>query len=162
MSPIHPKTEPEREPYFRSAFRPRLRILGGLIDGIPLFDTILLLGLFYVINSIFILRPGIALDLPQTPFAAGARYGDLVVTLSQENMVFFNDERTTIDGLQAAFLQAAHGNPEAVLVIEADGRVPHRTLVQVYNMAMSAGIRQVSLATGVAAAADETPAPPAP
>ena len=155
-----PSPEAPREPFFRSAFQPRVKLIGGLFDAIPLFDALLLLGLFTIMNSLFVLRPGIALDLPATPFAAGTRYGDVVVTLSQENMVFHNDERTTLEGLQSVFLQEAHRNPDAVLVIEADGRVPHRTLVEIYNMAMASGLRKVSLAAGLGAGSGPAPAQP--
>ena len=72
-------------------------------------------------------------------------------SISQEGMMFFNDERMTMEELGAALAQAAFDQPDASLVIEADGRVPHRTLVQIYNMATAAGIKSVVLATRVPA-----------
>ncbi len=61
--------------------------------------------------------------------------------------MFFNDERTTLEGLAFAFAQALHEDPEARLIIEADARVPHGTIVEVYNMASGAGISSVVLAS---------------
>ncbi|MFH0880287.1 MAG: biopolymer transporter ExbD, partial [Lentisphaerota bacterium] len=85
----------------------------------------------------------------ESPFYSGVPYEAMVVTISQEGMIFFNDERTALKGLAQAFAQAAHDHPEATLVIEADGRVLHSTLAEIYNMAMGAGIRKVALATRV-------------
>ena len=76
-----------------------------------------------------------------------ARYGDLVVTLPQEGMYFFHDERMTADALAAALRKAAYGQPDRALILEADQRISHRTLMEVYGMAASAGITQVLVAT---------------
>lgn len=72
----------------------------------------------------------------------------MVVTISQEGMIFFNDERMTMDALPAALRRLARTNPGATLLLEADGHVFHDTLIQVYNMAV-AGIEKVTLATRV-------------
>ena len=37
-----------------------------------------------------------------------------------------------------------------MLVIQADGRVPHETIVEIYNMAMRAGISKVAIAARLA------------
>ena len=80
-------------------------------------------------------------------FEGGEPYGSLVVTIAQEGMIFFNDERKTLDGLGNAFRQAVHDDPTARVLVEADGRVPHSMLVRIYNMAKEAGIKEVTLAT---------------
>jgi biopolymer transport protein ExbD len=100
-----------------------------------------------MINSSFVMQPGISLSLPVSDFDDGALYGALVVTLAQEGLVFFNDERTTIEGLGAAFAQAVHEDPEARLIVEADARVEHGALVSIYDMATAAGLQHVTLAT---------------
>ena len=65
--------------------------------------------------------------------------------------MFFNDRRTTMGGLRADFAKAAHGRDDVSLIIEADSRVNHGTLVNIYNLAAQAGIRSVSWATRLAA-----------
>ena len=143
--------------YLRRRFRPRARPISRLVSVAPLVNLALLLFLFYVANSRFVLQPGIVVDLPVASFESGTQIGPMVVTVSQEGLVFFNDERTTLDGLEAAFAQAVHEHPGASLVIEADGRVQHNTLVNIYNMAMAAGIRQVALATRIQTAGPAIP-----
>lgn len=142
--------------FFPRMFRPRLRRQVSALDAVPFLNVLLLLFLFHLTRAPFVLQPGIKLDLPATAFNDGLSYDSLVVTVSQEGMVFFNDRRTTLDGLRTDFAKAAHGKTDAALIIEADGRVNHSTLVDIYNRAMQAGIRHVSLATRIAA---EEPAP---
>lgn len=141
------KLEAARFITLQRRFRTRLRPARGPMDVVPLVSVTLLLLLFFMVHSPFVLQPGILLDLPESPFTAGARYEALVVTVSQEGLIFFNDERTPLEGLASAFAQAAHEKPQRPLLIEADSRVRHGTLVQIYNMAATVGIREIVLAT---------------
>ncbi len=145
------KTITERISYLRRRYRPHERLFKGPIDVVPLVNVVLLFVFFFILQSPFVMQPGIVVNLPTASFASGVPYGAMVVTISQEGMMFFNDERMTMEELGAALAQAAFDQPDASLVIEADGRVPHSTLVQIYNMATAAGIKSVVLATRVPA-----------
>ena len=147
----------DRAPALGRRFRSNLSLARGLIDVAPLVDVALLLFLFFVMHASFVVQPGITVNLPETSFDAGAEYGSMEVMISQEKLVFFNDERTTLQGLASSFAQAHHINPGATLVIEADGRVPHQSIIQIYNMAMQAGITNVSVATRVHSAREAPP-----
>lgn len=142
---FHP--EIERLSSLRRRFRTRLRLACGPMAAIPLLNVLLLLWLFMVVHSSFVLRPGIRMQLPAAPFTAGARYGTLVVTLTQEGLVFFGDERMGLNELPAALSKAAAAKSDAPLLIEADGKVRQQVLVNVYTMATEAGFREVVLAT---------------
>jgi len=141
------RTVPDYFGFHQARYRPQRRLGRSWLDAAPLVDMALILLLFFMLSSSFVLQPGITLDLPVAPFDSGTPYGTLVVTLSREGLVFFNDERGTLDGLRGAFASAAQEDPEARLLIEADGSVPHERLVRVYNLAVAAGIRKVTLAT---------------
>lgn len=144
-----PSTLPASEKfgYLRRAVKSRRRRRRGLLDLVQVVDVGFLMLLFFMVNAGFVLQPGISVALPVSDFKGGEPYGALVVTIAQEGMIFFNDERTTLDGLGDAFRQATHDDPAARVLVEADGRVPHAMLVRIYNMAEAAGIKEVTLAT---------------
>lgn len=154
------------EPVYESLFhlrrqlRPRNRRTRGFLDAAPLADVVLLLLFFFISQSGFVLQPGIHVRLPVSEFADGAPYSGLVVTISQEGLVFFNDERTTLEGLASAFERSAHERANATLLIEADGRVRHESLIRIYNMARSAGILDVVLAHRLPPARPQPPTGP--
>ena len=125
------KTITERISYLRRRYRPHERLFKGPIDVVPLVNVVLLFVFFFILQSPFVMQPGIVVNLPTASFASGVPYGALVVTISQEGMMFFNDERMTMEELGAALAQAAFDQPDASLVIEADGRVPHSMLLEV-------------------------------
>jgi biopolymer transport protein ExbD len=131
----------------RRKYHSENRIANGLIDSAPFLDIALLLFLFFIVARIVVLQPGIVVDLPEAAFTTGADYESLVVYVSQEGHFYFGDERITLEGLESAFAQAVHEDPEARLLVEADRRVPYDTLVRIYNRAMSTGIRKVVLGT---------------
>ncbi|HBA83299.1 MAG TPA: hypothetical protein DCZ95_04310 [Verrucomicrobia bacterium] len=138
-----------RTSFLRRRFRSHYRLAAGFLDAIPLINIGLLLFLFFMANSPFVLQPGIIVNLPASPFNSGVPYGSMVVTVSQEGMIFFRDERVSMDGLSEALAREVQERPESTLLLEADGRVFNDTLVQVYNAAVSAGIEKVVLATRV-------------
>lgn len=128
-------------------FQPKYRLRHGPVPVIALVNVALLFMLFLVWGSQVVMQPGLLIQLPVAAFVSGAPYGQIVVTVTQEGQVFFRDERTPLDRLGSALSQAARQNKELSLTIEADARVPYETIVRVMNMAATAGIRQVNLAT---------------
>ena len=136
----------------RRCFRVTLRRNRGFVDAAPLVDVALLVFLFFLVQSSFVVQPGIRIDLPAGVFADAASYTAQVITISQHGMIFHNDERTTLDRLGPALRQSVQGQRGATLRIEADGQVDHRTLVEIYGLARDAGITDVVLATRLPAA----------
>ena len=139
----------ERLIHLRRRYRQENRIANGLIDSAPFVDLVLLLVLFLAVGHTVIRHPGVLVDLPECAFVSGADYQSLVVYVTQEGHLYFGDERTTLEGLEPAFAQAAHENPDTRLLLEADRRVPYQMLVDIYNRAMSAGIQKVILGTKI-------------
>ncbi len=133
--------------FIKRRYRSRLRYSRGIISAVPLADIILVIILFMVINSWYVVKPAVTVNLPEAPFVSGVSPGAMVLTLSREGLIFFNDERITLEGLQRGFVRAARDNPGTPLVIEADNRVRHGTIVRIYNMALEAGFEEVAIAT---------------
>ncbi len=154
MNP-EPVTCSEHMTFLRRRYPLRLRLARGVIGAVPLADLVFLALMFMILNSWVVLKPGVQLQLPEAKFVSGARMGASVVALSREGLIFFNDERTSLDELSQRLTRVARKQTDSVLVIEADRRVTHEVLIRIYDMAQTAGFQEVLLATRVA----ETPAP---
>ena len=128
----------------RRRFKGRYRRAVGPIEVTALLNVILLALMFLFTSSNFVLQPGVRVRLPTASFTDGVPYGSRVLTLTQSGMVFFNDERITMDRLESALARTVGESP---LLIEADEGTSYGILVEVYSLAMKAGIREVVLAT---------------
>lgn len=143
--------------HLHRTFLPRRRTGRGFLTGTIFLDAALLLSAFILATSPFVLKPGIALDLPVASKAGGIRFNDLVLQLSSEGVLFFNDEMVTLDTLEPALRAAVEKRPDSALILEADRSISQETTAAVYDAAAAAGFRQVFIATRHPAAPTTTP-----
>ncbi len=143
---------PPADPYLRLRFLPRggwasRRRVGWLVDGAYVADVALLLLMFFILSSFLVRRPGIQVSLPDVTGVEGLAQPVAVITLTQEDSVFFNDERTTLDGLPEAFRRDPYPAVGLRVLIEADGAVRHQDVARVAEMARQAGAEAIALGT---------------
>lgn len=134
--------------YFNWTLRPKRRLLYGPIEVVSLIDAVFIVLFFFMLHSAFVLQPGIKVRLPEAPFLDGAPYwSSMIVAITQEDMIFFNDERIPLQGLGDVFSRARHMHPQTPLVVAADSGVSQGRLIEVYTAAFQAGIKEVVMAT---------------
>lgn len=134
-------------------FRSNVQIAKGLIDPAPLVDVVFLLLLFFVLSSPFVMQTGFGVVLPTSNIPTTANFQGLVVTVTRDNLLFFNNQPITMEALENSFHRAVQQGRGRELIIKADKQVTHGTVVQIMGLAIKAGISVVNLATRV-----ETPA----
>lgn len=140
----------ERLVDFHRRFKSKRHFARGYSFGAVALNAALLILGFYILNSRFVLQPGVRIELPAAPFADGVPFlQSTIVAISRDGTIFCNDERTTVDGLSSHFAEARHADAETTLLIEADKRVQYGKLVEVYNQAQAAGIQRIIMATRV-------------
>ena len=132
--------------YLKRRFHLTCRLDKGVLEPAALVDVVLILFLFFIISSSYVVQPGVRIQLPEAEHPQGIAFSSLVVTISQEGIIFFDDQRTTIDGLKSAFEKMSYERRDHTLIIQADESVPNKTLVRICNKAMEAGIKDVAIA----------------
>jgi biopolymer transport protein ExbD len=145
----------------RTRYFPRFRVGQGLLSVAPWLNLVLLILFFLLLDSKFVLQPGVVVRLPEAPFRGGLHPTLTAVVLSVESgatgardeIVFFDDERflarndQQMERLRSAFVGKAVRSPEATLVLQADVSVRHGTVMRILTMARETGIKEVDLAT---------------
>jgi len=131
--------------------RPRLRFRGGSVSLMVVLDTAFLLVGFFLLASPAVLKPGIQVELPDAVFADGVVQGSALLSVTREGQIYFDDEAIELDQLERKLIDRVKQDPLLVLVIEADRWVSHGQLVDIWGVVQAAGVRSVSLATGLKA-----------
>lgn len=149
--------DPHKKSQALRRFRPTKKPAGVFTIAIGFCDSALLALAFFLAVSPFVLQPGINMTLPESPFSGGARFGAMVLSITRGEWFYFNNERLSEDGLREALEEKTRLNPDAVLIIEADERVAHGTVVKAWNAALEAGVSEVSIATKISALEEEVP-----
>lgn len=133
--------------HLHRSFRPRRRTGRGFLTGTVFLDAALLFSAFVLATAPFVRQPGIALDLPVAGQCNGIRFNDMVLSITREGLLFFNDEQIALNQLEPAFRAAVEKRPGIALILEADASVSQATAAAVYDAAAAAGFRQLFIAT---------------
>ena len=128
---------------------PRLRYRGGAVGWTIVLDVAFILVAFFLVVSPVILKPGIQIELPAAVFSGGVAVGGDVVSIARDEQVYFDDEQIDLDRLVERLMARVDREPKLVLIIEADRQVSHGRLVDVWSAAQAAGVKSISLATGL-------------
>jgi biopolymer transport protein ExbD len=113
----------------------------------PLIDVVLMLVIFFMLTTTFVLAPGIKVDLPKGHAVQQTRETDKVIIIMKDGAVYYQDERIDLATLQAALQQAQQKQPGLRLVIKADKNALHGRVVEVMDMAKYMGIERLAIAT---------------
>ena len=71
--------------------RPRLKPIHGAPDLIPFINVFFLLLFFFVLGSSFVQVSGIPVNLPEVSSVSHSSVKKYVITLDQDNRIYFND-----------------------------------------------------------------------
>lgn len=117
-------------------------------NAISLTDIIFLLLVFFLLSSTFVLQPGIKVQLPVTatePDISSEK--SIVVSLTKEGAVYLNDDLVNRVELGARLRQRVIdvGNP--IIVLRADKSILIENLVEIMDIAKSAGAERFVIAT---------------
>jgi len=120
---------------------------GVRLDLTPMVDVMLQLIIFFVLTSSFI-RPGLKVDLPKgVPELSPKEKKELVITITKENRLYFRKKEMNLNELKALFSEEAQKAPETLLVINADRRAFHGTVVEVIELAKRSGLKNFAILT---------------
>jgi biopolymer transport protein ExbD len=117
------------------------------IEMTPLIDVVLMLVIFFMLTTTFVLSPGIEVDLPQGSTSQKPRELDAVITMTKAGAIYYQEAPVSLETLGAVLQRARQAQPELRVVIKADTLVPHGRVVAVMDLAKHLGIDHLAVAT---------------
>ncbi len=118
------------------------------ISIISLIDVVLLLLVFFMLTTNFVLQSGIEVKLPQAKEAAKKPAAELIVTITRQGKLYLNQQPVKLGELAGVLKGQLTAPPESnLLIIRADKRVEHGKVVQIMDLAKGVGIERLAIAT---------------
>lgn len=120
------------------------------INLIPLIDVLLVILIFLAATTSFNRFQQMRVALPQASADAPVIQNAITVAISQEGIYALNGELMNGPDAQAianALRSAARGVTDPVIVINADARATHESVVRVMEAARLAGLERINFAT---------------
>ncbi|MBW6414115.1 biopolymer transporter ExbD [Candidatus Methylacidiphilum fumarolicum] len=141
--------------------RPRLNLMTGTINPVPLVTVILLLLFFFLLGSSFVTLPGIIVELPKSPFGISVPLSNLIVSVflepekkdtstgfsaKREVLFYVNDQELNFEDLKKMIPEFASQHPNQMVIIKADKEVPQAYIIELTNLFLAQNL-SVLLAT---------------
>src|SRR3990167_7341391 len=90
----------------------------GQLDIAPLIDVVFQLLIFFMLTSNFVFQPGIQVSLPKAITSEVINSENIIVTVTGQDLLFWNDKPITIVDLSSRLREAAADNKS--LLLKAD------------------------------------------
>ncbi len=117
------------------------------LDLTPLIDCIFQLLVFFMLTASFIATPAMGVDLPKASSkAATTQRKDLKVVVTRTGQLQFERKVYTAKQLTARLQQLFKERPNARVLIQADRKSYHGTVVKVMDVARTIGFRRLGVA----------------
>ena len=137
-------------------FRPSRRARAGLdftplravsMSVTPLVDTMLNILIFVLLLGAFAIQPGIRVRLPEAASKEEEPKQDLALILTRDHRLYLNDDAVELDELGVRLQERLRDRHDGVVIIRADKEVQHGRVVEVMDIAKSAGALRLAIAT---------------
>ena len=112
-----------------------------------LTDIVLLLVIFFLLTSQFVIQTGVKVKLPSSQTSEQSEPTQLVVTITAENAFYIGSEQIGIDQLPAKLKESIQVHKQSSLIIRADKTVQINYVIKVIDAAKSVGIGKFTIDT---------------
>jgi biopolymer transport protein ExbD len=114
----------------------------------PSLDVVLVLVFYIVLSTSFLLQPGVAVTVPDSPFLLASQRDPLVVSLvaAPSGAVYFENEQVTLEELRARLERRPTRNN--TIIVKSDRRAPVEQLARVMNITLALGYPTVIATSG--------------
>jgi biopolymer transport protein ExbD len=118
-----------------------------ILDLTPMADMVLLLLIFFMLSSSFLVEPGINLKLPKTKTAEIQTENKIIISIKESGEIFLNNREIKIDELEYELRTLLPLQKDKVVIIRADKESRHGLVVKVLDKAKIAGAEKLAIAT---------------
>ena len=118
----------------------------------PLIDVVFLLLIFFMVSTTFDKQTQIQIKLPEADSAETVENEPRVIDIgvNEKGQYYVNQEellKSDAETLKRMLVKVAEGKTDLPVIISADGKAPHQSVVTVLDVASQLGLTQMTFAT---------------
>lgn len=117
------------------------------VSMIPLINVIFMLLAFFMVAGSIAKFDIIPIEIPMAESSKALDEGAQVIVLGYHGQTLLNDELVPGDGLEAMLTTRLRANPNAIVTLKIDARLPARKLIDMMELIRRAGGKNLSLTT---------------
>jgi len=117
------------------------------ISPISIADVVLLLLIFFLLTSTYVLEPGIRVRLPSSTSAEVVSKKEIVVTITKDGELFLGGERIGLPELAGGLEAELAESSDKLIIIRAEKEVEIDRVVRIMDIARSIGGERFFIAT---------------
>ena len=116
-----------------------LKDRGGMLYTAPLMDVIMLLIIFFLFGSSFVLKSGIGVTLPKSGSVLPPAEDAHIVTLipGRSGDFYFNDQRTTLEKLPGVLEEAIKRSDDVIIL--SDETIDYGVVMEISSIILGYG-----------------------
>jgi len=112
-----------------------------------LTDIVLLLVIFFLLTSQFVIQTGVKVKLPGSKTNEQSEPSKMIVTITSTGVVYAGPDQTTLELLSGKLIELKGTSEETSLIIRADKTVQIDLVIKVIDAAKSVGIGKFTIET---------------
>ncbi len=116
-------------------------------SAISLTDIVLLLLIFFLLTSSYVVQPGIKVKLPKAASGVQAEENRAFLTVTGDEQLFLNQQPVNRSQLGEELRSLTSENPDILVVIRADKDLSLEKTVRIVDIAKLAGVERFMIAT---------------
>ena len=132
-------------------FRPDRKEDNVEINLTPLIDVVFLLLIFFMVSTTFDRHAKLKVQLPEASAKMEQKQEDpIVLSIDANGKYYINDRQvvnTQLDTLKRALRKSVGDKKDVALVLRADAKTPHQSVVRAMDAASQLGLTRLSIAT---------------
>ncbi len=120
------------------------------LNLVPLIDVLLMTLIFLVVTTSFSKESQLRIRLPEATINERVTDTTLTVSIDAHGQYFLNNKqllKSTPEGLRNAMWRAIRGKKDPIVIIYADAKTPHQSVVYVMDAARRLGVKKLTFAT---------------
>jgi len=117
------------------------------LNPISIADIVLLLLIFFLLTSTFVIQQGIRVKLPKAFSEESATPNRITITMTEEGQLFFEDGMVNLARLEVVLRESIEELENPLVVIRSDRSIVIEKVVRVMDIAREAGAEKLLIAT---------------